>query len=973
MIYAFDDYVLDTRSYELRHDGEPCAVEPQVFDVLVYLVRNRDRVVTKQELLDEVWGHRFVEESTMSSRVMAARKAVGDDGRAQRVIRTIHGRGFRFVAEVDERPPELRKSEAPTDPVTAAASGKVARAVGRDAERVALSAALEDALEGQRRIVFVTGEPGLGKTTLVEAFVGAAKEREPALGIARGQCLEHVGPGEPYGPVLEAIGRLCRAPDGEDIVALLDRRAPTWLVQMPALVEPDRFEELQRRTTGIRPMPRELAETIEEWTASRPLVLVLEDLHWSDPSTVDLLGWLARREESARLLVIGTFRPADVRAAGHPLESLRRDLSIRSLCDEVTLAPLDADALGAIVAERAPGIEAEAGFVELLRERSGGNPLFAVGLLDAWIGAGAIAPANGWWTVATPLEALEAEVPETLRLLIEDRLDRLDPEDRDILVAAAVAGVEFASASVAAGVDREEDEVEERFDRLARHGRFVDQREPTVWPDGTHTSRFGFAHHLYPHVLYERIPSGRRARLHQRIGARLEAALGHRAVDRTPELVVHFVRGGDPVRAIRYLRLAAERAMRRGAPREAIGHLTDGLDLIRQRNDLPGRERLEHTFHASLGTALLMTEGWAAEEAERSFRRACEIAEGLGESELLVPALYGLAVLLEYRAEYDRSQAIMEEVLELGPKQEELRLQVYELLACSLFHQGAFSEAVETADRGLATFDPERPATANADFGDDSAMSCHAWAGLAAWFLGRPDEALERAETAVRLARDPERGYCLANALGQAARIHQLRRDVPRTREAAAEAIELAERQGFAYFGAVATVLHGWARAMEGDEGGIEEIERGVQAHAATGATMDRPYFLGLLAEALDAVGRTDDGLAVVREALEEIGDGRSFFDEPELVRLEGELLLKIDPGRARADAEEHFRRAIDRARELDARSSELRAATRLARLWGEERSDDARALLEPLVAVFESGRDTPDYAEAAALLGTTG
>lgn len=945
MIYAFEEYELDTRSYELRRDGEPCAVEPQVFDVLLHLVRNRDRVVTKRELLDEVWGHRFVGESTMSSRVMAARKTVGDDGRAQRVIRTIHGRGFRFVAEVEEREPALRESDAPPDPVVAAPA-RVARAVGRDAETGTLTAALDDALAGRRRIVFVTGEAGLGKTTLVEAFLAAAKERDPALGIARGQCLEHVGPGEPYGPVLEAIGRLCRGADGEEVLALLDRRAPTWLVQMPSLVDPDRFEALQRRTTGIRPMPRELAEALEVWTADRSLVLVLEDLHWSDPSTVDLLGWLARREEPARLLVIGTLRPADARAAGHPLEALRRDLAIRSLCEEVALEPLDSDAVGAIAAERAPGAGTTDGFVELLHERSGGNPLFVVGLLDAWIAAGSIAPANGGWTVAAPIEALEAKVPDTLRLLIEDRLDRLDPEDRDILAAAAVTGVEFAAAAVAAGLGRDEEEIEARLDRLARQGRFVEGREPVRWPDGTLSSGFGFGHHLYPHVLYERIPSGRRARLHQRIGARLEASFGHLAVERTPELVVHFLRGGDPVRAIRYLRLAAERAMRRGAPREAVGHLNAGLDLIRQRDDLPGRERLEHAFHASLGSALLMTEGWAAEEAERSFRRACEIGERLGDADLLIPALYGLAVLLEYRAEYDRSQAIMEEVLELGPKQEELRLQVHELLACSLFHQGAFAEAVESADRGLATFDPERPATANADFGDDSAMSCHAWAGLAAWFLGRPDEALERAETAVRLARDPERGYCLANALSQAARIHQLRRDVPRTKEAAAEAIELADRQGFVYFGAVATVLHGWARAMEGDEGGVGEIQRGVDAHAATGATMDRPYFLGLLAEALGAVGRADEGLTVVREALDAIGDRRPFFDEPELLRLEGELLLEVDPESAVAEAEDRFRRAIDRARDLGAASSGLRAATRLARLWGEERDDEARALL---------------------------
>jgi tetratricopeptide (TPR) repeat protein len=365
-----------------------------------------------------------------------------------------------------------------------------------------------------------------------------------------------------------------------------------------------------------------------------------------------------------------------------------------------------------------------------------------------------------------------------------------------------------------------------------------------------------------------------------------------------------------------------------------------------------------------------MTEGWGAEQAERSFRRACEIGERLGEDDLKIPALYGLAVLLEYRAEYARSQAIMEEVLELGPAQAELRLQVHELLACSLFHQGAFADAVATADRGLAAIDAELPSLANADFGDDSAMSCHAWAALASWFLGHWDEALDRAETAVELARDPARAYCLANALSQMARVHQLRRDVGRTREAAAEAIALAERQGVAYFGAVATILHGWARALEGDAAGIEEIERGVEAHRSTGAAMDRPYFLGMLAEALAANGRCDEALGVVGEGIAAIGKGRPFFDEPELVRLEGELLLRTG---STADAEARFKSAIERSRALGARGSELRAAFQLARLRNDGGPEEARALLEPAMAGIRGGEGTQDFDAAAALLASGG
>ncbi|HKQ03156.1 MAG TPA: AAA family ATPase, partial [Actinomycetes bacterium] len=281
MIYRFGDCELDDRGYELRRAGVSFHLEPQVFEVLAYLIRHRDRVVPRTELLDQIWGSRFVSDSTLASRVKAARRAVGDSGRQQAVIRTVHGRGYRFLAPVLEQALAAGRDEDKAPPAPLAGPARVLP-VGREAELERLGQLYGLAERGRRQVVFVTGEPGIGKSTLVEAFAG---ELDGSSGgrVAWGQCLEQRGAPEPYLPVFDALGRLCR--DDGEALALLSRLAPTWLAQMPAMVEPGGLADLERRALGgtTERMLREAAEALEAVASDRPLLLVLEDLHWADP------------------------------------------------------------------------------------------------------------------------------------------------------------------------------------------------------------------------------------------------------------------------------------------------------------------------------------------------------------------------------------------------------------------------------------------------------------------------------------------------------------------------------------------------------------------------------------------------------------------------------------------------------------------------------------------------------------------
>jgi DNA-binding winged helix-turn-helix (wHTH) protein/predicted ATPase len=957
VIYRFGDCELDEGRQELRRGGAPRHLEPQVFAVLAYLVRHRDRMVTRTELLDEVWGSRFVTDSALASRVKAARRAVGDNGRDQRVIRTLHGRGYRFLAPVQERP--AAAGAAPAAPPLPAPREAAAPA-GRAAELAQLGRWYDLAAQGRRQLVFVTGEAGIGKTTLVEAFAAAVADGRAGR-VARGQCLEQRGAPEPYLPVFDALQRL--GGDDPEAVGLLSALAPTWLAQLPSLVADGDRAALERRALGGTQgrMLREAAEALEAIARDRPLLLLLEDLHWADPSTVDLLGWLARRDRPARLLVAGTYRPGD--AAGAPIGDAAAELRLRGLAHELPLAELDPAAVAAVLAGRLPGADVPGELARLVHRRTDGVPLFVVQLAQAWAESGELSSAGGRWELTPGPDGAGPEVPDDLRRLLELQLRRLDPGDLAMLEAAAVGGVEFAAATAAAGGPAGVEAVEGRCMALAREGRLLRATGPVAWPDGTVSAGFRFAHDLQRAVLYDRIPAGRRVRLHAAVGDRLERAYGPAAAGHAAELATQFLAGHDHPRAVAYLQAAAVQALGRSAHREAIQHLEALLAALPRLPQGAGRDQAELVALMTLGPALIATRGFASPEVEAAYDRARALAVALDRPRELSLVLHGLAAVAEFRGRYHVSEALLTEVLRIGD--DELAVHAHELLACSTFHQGAAARSVRYAEQGLRLYDEERDSGYLAPYGEHPAVSCHDWAALALWFLGRPDSALAHAHQARDLAETHP--YSLASAEVQLAYLH-LYRDEP------AEALGWAERaavtageHGFPIRAAQADILGGWALAAAGDGAGVGRLRDGLAAYLATGAELDHPFYLGVLGHALGATGAAGEGLAAVERAIALAGTARPFYYLPELHRLRGDLLAAGGHPGAAADA---YGRAMELAAAHGARSPELRAALRLCLLPEGARPEDAPARLRALYDRFEEGFATPDLRAAAAMVG---
>ena len=577
----FPPFKLDTVDECLwRHrddgDDERVRLTPKAFAVLKFLVEHSGHLVTQDKLLEALWPDTIVQPEVIKAHILDLRSALGDRPKDPRFIETVPRRGYRFIAEVIDPSTESTGFEQSSP-----------KLVGRKTRMKQLSDSLQTAIRGQRQVIFVTGEPGIGKTAMIDEFqrqVGAGGK----VWIARGQCIEGYGGKEAYYPMLEALGQLCGgAPEGNSIVEILERQAPTWLVQFPAFVRNEHRDMLHREIMGAtrERMLREICEALETITAENPLLLVFEDLQWVDHSTVDLIAAVARRRQPARLMVLGTYRPEEILLSDHPLQAVKQELLIHDLCIEMALDLLrEAEVAEYLVAD-AGGGAVPASLPGFIQWRTEGNPMFMVATLQNMKERKLVTQENGGFVLAIPLQEIELQVPESLQQMIKIHIERLSEGERRALEAASVTGALFSAAVSAAGAEMEIDEFEELCEGLSRRQQCVRSAAAQQLPDGTVSGRYQFAHELYREAFYRRLVPGRRAKMHQRVGERLEHIFSADPGEVAPQLAQHFEESRDWPRAVKYMALAAETPGRRYAPRESAAALEHAVELSRRLPD----------------------------------------------------------------------------------------------------------------------------------------------------------------------------------------------------------------------------------------------------------------------------------------------------------------------------------------------------------------------------------------------------
>jgi DNA-binding winged helix-turn-helix (wHTH) protein/tetratricopeptide (TPR) repeat protein len=933
---SFGEFRLDRVEGCLWRGDVEVPLRAKSLAVLRHLAENPGRLVTRDELLRAVWPGVAVSASVVRVSIAEVRAALGDDSLAPRFVDTVGRKGYRFLAGTDERPTGER------------------RFVGRRDDLARLHRHLARCRDLHRTVVFVAGEVGIGKTTLVERFT--EEVRRTGGRVATGQCVELHGPVEPYLPVLELLGSLCRDGGRNDVVAVLSRWAPSWLLQMPGVVDAAGMEALRRRVPAPtrERMLRELADALDVLAKEEPLVVVVEDLHWSDASTVDLLRYVAERTTPSRLLVIGTYRPAELVVREHPMRGAAQQLVGRGRASELLLELLSPDDVRAYVAARLGGEPFDPSLPELLCRRTDGNPLFLTGVMDHLLDRGLLARQDGAWRLTA---APDTSVPQSLRDLVAQKAEGLGPDERAVLAAASVAGVEFDALVVAAGSDLPVEAVERICGGLAARGQLVCTAGTVSWPDGSFAGTYEFLHGLFQTVIYQQLAPADRSRLHRAIAERIETGYGSDGARVAAVIASHFERGGDWPRAVRHHLAAVSAAKDRLAEREVVAHCEATLSLLPRLPASRERDEIEMTCSLDLGASLLAVRGYGVPEVEPHFVRARDLAVGLELPPTEILARGGLFAYHVMRGDHRRAVEVADDLLALADR---FPIPLFVMIGHTTlgsvhYNLGHLVQAREHFARARAAWEPGFPRLQL----DQKVI----FLGIGALVLHQLGETQAADALAVELI-DYAAG--LGDPLNVAHTYHLMcqYRVLAGDREGAVEwadrAIAVAAEHGFAMHEAGARATRAFAT------GDLDAQRAGYAVRADNGQRVGDPmYRMGMATTLLDrgAVTEAAGELARAFAFVAEMGEVRHLA---ELHRLRAACASR--EGHA-DDAEADLRTALAVASDQSSRLFTLRAAADLAELLRDHgRADEGRALLAPLLAGFVPDAQGPELVRVRTL-----
>jgi tetratricopeptide (TPR) repeat protein len=818
--------------------------------------------------------------------------------------------------------------------------------VGREAQLRNLESSLQEVLGGAGRVHAIAAEGGFGKTTLVNYFLAKVSQTDHSI-IGRGRCSERLAGTEAFLPLLEALEGMLRDSNADVVARAMRVLAPDWYAQLRST---SAFSN-QLPTTHVgswEQMKRQLNALVQELTRARPLVLFLDDVQWAAPSTLDLISYLCDRYDSLRLLVLMAFRPSEVQTGRSPFLELRSHLQIRGTYRETVMQSFSLADVEQYVDLAFPGHDFTKQFLSVLYQRTEGVPLFVVDLLRQFVEQEIIIPTAAGWALAPAVHDLETGVPDSVRALIQRSVERLDEQDRRVMVAASVQGFTFDSAVVAKALQFDPEETEERIDRVERaHGiiRLVDQCELS---GHTPSLRYAFTHHYYHNAFQDSIRGLRRRKLSASVASAVlqyhgsdgaiasELALLYQAANEFGQSAVHYL-------------AAVQHAASVFAHKETVLLARRGLDMLVRVPESRERDRLEFRLLAALGLAMTALSGFAAPDVETVYSRARELCDRLGDTAGRFAALFGISRYYFIRGRLETLREVAEQLLVVASEgNDPLQVVVaHNTMGLHLIHVGAYEHALEHFFAVSAAYKPEHRAALRAMYNTDVGMTCLLWRALALWLLGYADESAETQRTALALASEHPAPFELGYAHCISAWLQQCRGDVASVREHADFAIQIAQEHDFAMFLAIGTIFRSWVLAVSNHPAeGIGGLQRALDGFKRTGAQLYLPYFNALLADAYRIGGDVESGLSAIEDGLRYAQTNGDRLWEPELRRLRGELLLARPGVTGSAPAEETFRAALGLANSQGSVALGARAAVSLAGLLSrQQRHEEARLL----------------------------
>jgi predicted ATPase len=835
--------------------------------------------------------------------------------------------------------------------------------VGREQEVGLLLQRWAQAKSGQGQVVLLTGDAGIGKSRLVQVL----KDHVANEPHTRWECRStEYYQNTALFPLVDLFQRILRfeaheTPDTrvEKLEHALrqyrlpvEETVPLFALLLTLPLPDERYPLLNMSPQRQRQKTLETIATILLELAERqPVLFILEDLHWTDPTTLELLNLLVEQIPTTSILTVLTCRPHFQPAWRH-----------RSYLTEMTVNRLSHAQVEQIVNRMTDGKTLPQEVLQQIIAKTDGVPLFIEEMTKTILESGQLKAVDGHYALTGSLSTFA--IPATLQDSLMARLDRL-MTGKVIAQLGATIGRQFSYALLQAVAQLNDRTLHEELHRLVEAELLYQRGVP---PQATYV----FKHALIQDAAYQSLLKSTRQGYHQRVAQVLEVQFPE-TVDQQPELLAHhFTEAGLLAQAVGYWHKAGQSASERSAHVEAISHLTKGLEILATLPETRERVQREVDMHIALGASLIAVQGWAAREVGETYTRARHLCEHLQEPRQLAPVLWGLWAYALVRAELRTAHALGKELLALAQQAQDpvLLVAAHRAMGATLSFLGEATSAYKHLVQGLALYDSQQHHAYAFLYGEDGGVVCRCHAALALWGLGYPDQGLARSHEAVTLAQHLAHPFSLGYALHCAAEIHYCRREVQCTQERAEATLTLDQEHGFPHWRAMVSILRGWALAHQGQgKEGIAQITQGLRAYRATGAALVRPHFLALLAEAYGTMGEPEAGLTGLAEALTLMDTTGERGDEPKIYRLKGELLLQQSTDNA-TEAETCFQHAIRIAQNQQAKSWELRAATSLARLWQQQgKRQQAHDLLAPVYSWFTEGFDTADLKDAMALL----
>lgn len=877
-------------------DGEAVRLRPKTLALLMELHARQGEVVSQNELRNAVWGQQHGRETGPKQCVRELRRLLADTAGTSEFIETVGRQGYRLAGK-------LTLLNNGTDTLD---SGQLC--VGRESELQRLADCAAAARRGKRTAVLVAGEAGAGKTRLVEAFC-ARLPRTAVFWTGRGQCIPHPGAREPYGPLIEIVTQLADGPSRGQLLRLLEAVAPSWRDMIPVLRAAGRPAAPSANLIDARPdsLLREFTAFLERFSQRQPCVLILEDLHWADQSTLAwLLSW-AQRPGPAKVLVLGTYRFDELDKSGDLQTTLHYLQRLPGL-ELMTLEGLDQPAVADFLSRRFPDKRLPAALCEELTRRTEGHAILVDAVIDQWRRNEAVKFGTGPLSGTETVETLVAAISSGTRSFISGEILRLDDHERKILEVASVAGSHFSAAMLSED-RRDVEEIETALDRLAGVRRFIERAGDMALPDGTEATRYVFRHALYHEALYESIPAANRQGLHERIGSRLEAAFGARSEEISSTLADHFERAADWKRAAIYRGLSGLTALKRGAVADAAEQLRKALVSFGVCDKDAGLRTLECRTLLGLGAALILSDHFTTAELRDVYERAAALSGKTNDPAAIVPALAGLWNHHLTRADLAAATDLAQGLDDLIGGAPALHAMVaHNAVGQTRFFRGDLAACLPHIEAVCSAYDPDLGAEAMVLFGEDPGVVCHQYAACVHQLLGQDSLAERHFAEGMDLTTALEQPFGQAQMLWAGALIARERGEPDCVLERANALIGICNAADIPFWRPSGDMLAGWAQVALGDPGGLQQLTAGLRAYEAMNVNLTRPYGLALYAEAAGLCGEPSKGLQALVSALKLIRQTGERWQEPGIYRLWAALARRMDRPRSASLA---LRRAV--------------------------------------------------------------